>query len=151
MGLADNEIIKIAIAEDHTLFRQAISIQINTWDSYKVILEAANGRELLDNIRPRRQPDIVLLDLNMPVMDGYETLKALKNDFPDIKVIVLTGYHSEELILQIIRLGARGYLNKNEETPSIKKSHRRNAAYRLLFQRPYGCTAYEKSAAKQIA
>lgn len=84
MQWPDNTLIKIAVADDHHLFREAICSNIDTWENCKVIIQAANGRQLLDKLQIKNQPDLALIDLEMPEMNGYETIKALKEKHPDI-------------------------------------------------------------------
>lgn len=103
----------IAIADDHTLLASALSDMIRKFDNYDVSLVAENGRDLLDQLAISTQlPDILLLDLSMPVMDGFETAGQLRQLYPSIKILALSMDDREEHIIKIIRDGARGYLLK---------------------------------------
>lgn len=118
----NHTLIKLAVADDHVLFREAICAQINTWDDCKVILQAANGRQLLDRLNNNNLPDVALIDIAMPEMNGYETMKALKEKYPAIKLMALSAYNSNEMVCQLIKLGARGFVNKNDDAIRLKKA-----------------------------
>ncbi len=106
--------INIAIADDHTLIRKGIVEIISSFKQYNVIIEAGNGAELLNGINESETPpDICILDISMPVMNGYETLKIIKRTWPDMKVLVLTMFNNEFSILKMVLGGARGYLLKD--------------------------------------
>lgn len=103
----------IAIADDHTLLAAALSDMIRKFEKYDVSLVAENGRDLLDQLAISTQlPDILLLDLSMPVMDGFETAMHLRKLYPAIRILALSMDDREEHIIRIIRDGARGYLLK---------------------------------------
>jgi DNA-binding NarL/FixJ family response regulator len=105
--------IKVMIAEDHEVVRKGLMALIKN-NSRKVIVtgDASNGKELL-HLVAADQPDIIILDIEMPVLDGKETLQLLKIKYPGIKVIILSMYHDEAFVAEFIRRGARGYLHKN--------------------------------------
>lgn len=106
--------INIALADDETLFRKGIQILVEGFDNMEVVLEAENGQDLLDKLSiSDALPDIILLDLNMPVLDGVETAKILQKKFSDLKIIILSSYFSKAFIINMIELGASGYLAKN--------------------------------------
>jgi len=104
--------IKIAIADDHQLFREAMVALIKELDYLKVICEAADGEELLKVIK-EKMPDIVLMDLEMPGMDGMDATAVITKKYPDVKVIALTQYPNEKLISHMMKQGARAYLLKD--------------------------------------
>ena len=103
---------RIAIAENHTLTRKGYVSLLNGHGNMQVIAEAANNKELI-KILEKSQPDIVLLDLEMPVMDGKEALKVIKVRFPAIKVIILSFHRQEHVIVEVIKLGANAYIVKD--------------------------------------
>src|SRR5258708_10730887 len=105
--------VKIAMVDDHILLRDALASVIDRFDNCKVILLAAHGKELLEKMQPDDLPDLVILDLNMPEMDGYETARHLRMNYPDIYVLVLTMYDSEITLLRLLHAGARGFLKKD--------------------------------------
>lgn len=113
--------LKLAVADDQVMFRKGLRLLLRTFDKVELIIEANNGQELLDAIA-KNQPDIILLDLRMPVMDGLEATEKIKATYPDIKIILLTSYDDEELINQLMRVGANGYLLKNEEPEVLKEA-----------------------------
>ncbi len=113
--------IKVAIADDQTLFRKGIAALINSFEEMEVVFEAENGRELLDLCSNERvKPDVIILDLSMPVLNGLETLKILKEDYPAIRVVILTIHEAENFVLSTIQAGANGYLAKNAEPEEVE-------------------------------
>ena len=113
--------IKLGIAEDHKLLRQDLVSLLDKKKEFSVIFDAANGRELLSFLE-QECPDILLLDLVMPEMDGFEALKYIKIKYPLVKVIVLSSYYEDEFILETVRNGARGFLAKNTDLGSLLKA-----------------------------
>lgn len=114
--------IPVAVIDDHVLLRSALSRLVNTFDQYTVLFEADNGRHLKEKIQQHLVPEIVLLDVNMPEMDGFETTQWLHKNYPFIKVLVLSMLSDERTIIKIFRLGARGYLLKNTDPDELKKA-----------------------------
>jgi two-component system, NarL family, invasion response regulator UvrY len=110
----------IAITDDHALIRNALARLVNTLDGYSVLFEASNGKDLRAKIMQHLVPDIVLLDVNMPEIDGFETTKWLQKNYPQIKVLVLSMLSDETTIIKMFRLGAKGYLLKNTEPAELK-------------------------------
>jgi len=110
----------IIIADDHPLFLEGIRSMLEKIEGLKVLATVNNGRQLIDSLQ-KNIPDIVLLDLNMPHLDGIETLKIIRTQFPKIKVIILTSYSQPELIREIKLLGASGYLLKKSSSFHIEK------------------------------
>ena len=107
--------IKVALADDHKLLRKGLAGLISSLENYKVIFEADNGKDFLRQLSGAELPDIVLMDINMPEMDGYDTTAWLKKNHPSIKVLALSMYDDEESIIRMIRCGARGYILKDME------------------------------------
>jgi DNA-binding NarL/FixJ family response regulator len=114
--------IQVALVDDHRLFRSGIASLINNFKGYKVLFEAANGEELIRRISPKFKPDIILLDINMPVMNGTLTAKWLKNKYPDIGVIVLSMLDDAEKVLEMLKLGVKGYLLKDAEPFEVEQA-----------------------------
>jgi len=114
------EQIKIAMVDDHVLLRNALASLINGFDHCKVVYEANNGSELIGRFRSGLLPDLVLLDLNMPVMDGYETAQWLKDNHPQINVLMLTMYDSELTLIRLLQAGVKGFLKKDVEPQELK-------------------------------
>lgn len=112
--------IKIAMVDDHVLLRDALAVVINGFDHCRVIQLASNGKELLEKMQEDHLPNLVILDLNMPEMDGYETAKYLRINHPNIYVLVLTMYDSEISLLRMLKAGARGFLKKDIHPGELK-------------------------------
>lgn len=103
----------VAIADDHVMMRKGTVAFINSYPDFSVIIEADNGKELLDAIeKSDPKPDIAIVDINMPVMNGYDTVIALRNRWPDVKILILTMINDEFSIIRMLRNGAKGYLLK---------------------------------------
>jgi DNA-binding NarL/FixJ family response regulator len=113
-----SEPIKVAIADDHVLFRAGVKTTLSMHKDIKMIAEADNGMQLL-NILKHVQPDVILLDIQMPIMDGIATLPEIKQLYPDIKVIMLTMHNDHSMISKLMELGANSYLTKNSDSEII--------------------------------
>ena len=114
--------IPIAIVDDQHLIRKALAVLINMFPNYYVLLDAKNGKELQEQLNPNEPPKIVLLDIVMPVMDGYETAEWLRITYPQIKVLALSTMDAESAIIRMIKHGARGYLLKDANTGELKQA-----------------------------
>lgn len=120
--MKQNYLIRLAIADDHSMFREAISIIIDSWENCKVVIQAENGRQLLDKLDPELPPDLVIVDLHMPVLNGYETITTLRQKYPLINILAISVYQSEEMIWQLIECGAQGFINKTDDILKLKKA-----------------------------
>ncbi|PVX46905.1 LuxR family two component transcriptional regulator [Flavobacterium sp. 103] len=108
------ETIKIILADDEVLFRKGISFLLSREENIEVIFEASDGIELIDFLKgDNPKPDIVIMDLKMPLLNGIEATKIIHRDFSDIKIIALTSYDSKSFIANMIDVGAVSYLVKN--------------------------------------
>ncbi len=115
--------IKVAIADDHKIFRKGVIISLRHFSNIKFIFEAENGQELLDYLASNEEnPDVILMDLRMPVKDGIITTKYISENYPDIMVIVLTMHEDEKFVIHLMENGAHGYLLKSTEPDEIKKA-----------------------------
>jgi two-component system invasion response regulator UvrY len=114
--------ILVAIADDHSLLRGALASLIDSFGEYSVLFEANNGKEVRPLIHQHGIPDIMLVDVNMPEMDGFETTKWLHANYPQIKVLVLSMLSDERTIIRMVRLGAKGYLLKNTDPEELKEA-----------------------------
>jgi DNA-binding NarL/FixJ family response regulator len=115
------KVIKVAIADDHKIFRKGVILSLRPFTNIKFVQEAGNGEELLEQL-PLTTPDVVLMDLRMPLKDGIETTKVLSKQFPNIHVIVLSMYEDERFVYHMMENGAHGYLLKNAEPQEIRKA-----------------------------
>ena len=127
------DLITLAVADDHNLFREAICAQINTWDDCKVIIQASNGKELLDRLHINHLPNVAIIDIAMPEMNGYETILSINENFPSVKLMAISGYDSLEMVCKLIKCGARGFVNKNDDTNRLKKAISENCPKGILF------------------
>jgi len=105
--------IRIALADDHVLLRNSLGRLINGMVNCSVIIEAANGRQLISQLNANDLPDLVLLDLNMPVLDGFETAAWLYNKYPSVRILMLTMYESDQALVRLLQSGVRGFLKKD--------------------------------------
>ena len=116
--------IKIALCDDHTLFRVGMSIILGQVHDVELILEAANGQELIDRM-PGKMPDVVLLDLQMPVLDGTATADYIRAHWPLVKIIVLTMHDEDRMVLHLLEKGVSGYLLKDAEAGEVETAIRK--------------------------
>jgi DNA-binding NarL/FixJ family response regulator len=115
------EEIKVAIADDHKIFRKGVILSLRSYTDLKFVMEADNGQELLDRI-PETMPDVVLCDLKMPIKDGIDATKMITKNYPNIRVIILTMYEDERFVGHLMDCGAAGYLLKSTEPTEIRKA-----------------------------
>jgi len=104
--------IRILAVDDHALVRQGVALLVGTQPDMTLVGEASNGREAIQQFRTHR-PDVTLMDLQMPEMNGFDAIIAIRGQFPDAKIIVLTTYRGDVQILRALKAGAQGYLLKN--------------------------------------
>jgi two-component system, NarL family, response regulator DegU len=112
---------KVYIADDHTLFRKAMVNLLRTFDRVSDVKDAENGKELLALIKTDK-PDVAIVDLQMPIMDGAETCENIIGRYPDIKIIILTMHDSEKFILHMMETGVHAFLLKNTEPEELEKA-----------------------------
>ena len=113
--------LKLAIADDHELFRKGFISMLSGVPDFEFVLEAANGQELLDKMAT--QPvDIVLMDLQMPVMDGMQATEILLEKYPDVKVIVVSMFDEDRFVIHMLEKGVHGYLLKDTSTDEVEKA-----------------------------
>ena len=114
-------VIRVAIADDHKIFRKGVILSLRPYTNIKFILEAENGDELLAGLK-NEVPDVVLMDLRMPQKDGIETTKIISKQYPNVFVLVLSMYEDERFVSHLMENGANGYLLKNAEPQEIRKA-----------------------------
>lgn len=113
--------IRIVLADDHEIFRDGFKVMIKKQPSVQLVGEAADGEELIRQTRQLR-PDVVITDIKMPVMDGVEATKQLTSEFPEIGIIALSMFDEENLIVEMLEAGAKGYLLKNAHKDEIMEA-----------------------------
>jgi len=122
--------ITVAIADDHALVRESVTTRIEDDGDIDVIIKAANGKELITAIEQKKvRPDVCLIDIMMPEMDGFQTVEHMRQHWPDIKLLVLTGYLREMYVVQMIYAGVNGYLSKNSHPRVVKEAIRHVVEY----------------------
>ncbi len=111
---------QVAIIDDHVLLRNALAKLITSFENYSILFEGDNGKEIKLRIEQQIIPDIILLDVNMPDMDGYESVRWLHKNHPQIKVLALSMYSDEGTIIKMLRLGAKGYILKSVDPEELR-------------------------------
>ena len=104
--------IKIALADDHKLLRNALAALINSYGDCEVLFEANNGKEFCEMVK-NQKPDIAILDFNMPELNGYDTSCWLKKHHPDVNVLILSMFDTELLLIKLLQVGVRGFMKKD--------------------------------------
>jgi DNA-binding NarL/FixJ family response regulator len=115
------KLITIAIADDFKIYRDGLKVSLAGDDNFKVVFEADNGEELLEGCKTIL-PDVIIMDLKMPIMDGMEATKQVKKLYPQVKVLVVSMYDDDKFIIHLMEIGANGYLLKNTEPTEIRKA-----------------------------
>jgi DNA-binding NarL/FixJ family response regulator len=152
------DIINVAIADDHKIFRKGVILSLKAYHNIRFILEAKNGEELIKGIE-QEQPDIVLMDLKMPIKDGIETTKYLNKHFPEIRILILTMFEDERFVGHLMDSGANGYLLKSTEPAEIKQGimdvmntgfYLNNFVNRVLIKKNYAKQKFNPNLNNQI-
>ena len=118
MKKPDNQPIKVIIADDHVLFRSGVRAALSVKKDVELIAEADNGMQLL-NLLKHMEPDVILLDIQMPIMDGIATLPEIRKLYPQVKVIILSMHNDHSMISKLMEIGANSYLTKNSDSETI--------------------------------
>lgn len=109
--------IRIALVDDHALFRNGLKLLLS--DRFSVVMEAQNGKEFIDNLTPDNAPDVVLMDISMPVMNGIDAARAAITKVPELKIIALSMFGEEDYYYEMINAGAKGFLLKNSDIKDV--------------------------------
>jgi|SRR5579859_138095 len=118
----NSKLIKVALADDHEMVNEFVGKEIDRLDGYKVTYQAKNGKDLIEQLQYNYLPDLVILDMDMPVMDGRATAKWFRKNYPEIPIIALTTYDSEVLTIMLIQLGVRGVVTKDMRIHDLKRA-----------------------------
>lgn len=112
--------IKVGLVDDHVLLRTALASLIDSFEDCKVIIQSSTGEEFIQETKKGLIPDVLLLDLNMPVMDGYDTARWLQTNHPEIHVLMLTMYDTEIALIRLLQAGVKGFLKKDIHPSELK-------------------------------
>ena len=153
------EQIKVAIADDHQIFRKGVILSMRAYTNIEFIFEASNGEELLQKIKEQEEPDVILCDLKMPIKDGIDATKQITKDYPRVRVIILTMYEDERFVGHLMDCGAAGYLLKSTEPSEIRSAIQdvmKTGFYlnpfvnRVLIKKNYGKQKFNPSLSTEI-
>ncbi|MFB6456407.1 response regulator [Chitinophaga sp. Hz27] len=111
--------IRIALVDDHTLFRQGLISLLSEYKEIQLVFEAANGREMQEKIKLDDLPDVILLDINMPIVDGYTSAQWLRQHYPAVHILALSTFEDDKPIIKMLKNGAGGYLLKESRIGDV--------------------------------
>jgi DNA-binding NarL/FixJ family response regulator len=115
----EDQVIQIAIVDDHTLFRQGIGSLLSEYKEIEILFDAANGLELKDKLPRYPLPQVIIMDITMPLMNGYETTAWIKQNYPQVKVLALSMFEEDEPIIKMLKNGAGGYILKESKASDL--------------------------------
>jgi DNA-binding NarL/FixJ family response regulator len=115
-------IVRVALVDDHALLRSGLAALIQTFEGYTVLFEADNGKEFIRQLETQPLPDIILLDITMPEMNGFETAAWIRKNKPSIKILVLSMMDNDTVVISLIKQGARGYILKDSKPAIFKQA-----------------------------
>ena len=125
---------KVALVDDHALLRSGLASVVNSFGEFTVVFEADHGKQFIELLKTKERPDIVLLDINMPEMDGFETSKWIRNNCPEIKILVLSMRDDDHSIIRMLQNGAKGYILKDTKPESLRTALREVSDRGFFFQ-----------------
>lgn len=111
--------LKIVLVDDHKLFRKSLSNWLSTQEQFNILFEANNGKEFIEKLDPQNLPEVVLMDISMPVMNGFEATEWLQQNYPQVKVLAISMYDAEMTIIKMLQCGAKGYLLKDTDPKEL--------------------------------
>lgn len=113
--------IHIALADDHSILRKGVAEILSKFENFSVVIEAGNGKELIDKIEAAKTPpDVCVVDINMPEMNGYDTAAAIKQRWPKVRILALSMYDTELNVIKMLRSGAHGYVLKDSDPEDLR-------------------------------
>ncbi len=124
--------IQLAVVDDHNLFRKGMISILRQVPDFEVVMEATNGQEFLDKL-PNQAIDVVLMDLQMPILDGIKTTEIVRANFPDVKVVILSMQDEDQFVLHLMEIGANGYLLKDTDPEEVEKAIRKVHETEMYF------------------
>lgn len=116
------ETVNIALVDDHALFRNGLKLLLDNVRNFKVVMEASNGSEFINQLADGKLPDIVLMDISMPIMNGIEATQVAVGKYPDIKIIALSMFGEEDYYYKMISVGVKGFLLKNSDIKDVMEA-----------------------------
>ena len=134
--------LRIGIVDDHLLFRRSLVMLVNTFPNTKVVLQAGNGQELLAQLNAVAI-DLLLLDIQMPAMDGFQTCTTIKRLYPDIKILIISQLSTREAIHKVMELGANGFFSKNSNPEQLEQAIRGIKDKEFYFEQELGAIVRE--------
>lgn len=123
--------IKIALIDDHVILRKSLAVLIGMFKDFEIVMQADNGLDFINQLTPKQLPDIAVLDITMPVMDGVETARWLKQNHPQVKVLALSMLKNDLIIIRMLKNGAGGYILKDCEPAELR------AALHNVYEKGY--------------
>ena len=118
----NKNITRIALVDDHVLLRNGLASLIQSFEGYTVLFQADNGKDFIQQLKSNPLPDIILLDITMPEMNGFETAAWIKQNAPSIKILVLSMMDNDEVVISMLKAGARGYILKDNKPAVFKQA-----------------------------
>jgi DNA-binding NarL/FixJ family response regulator len=118
----NKNITSIALVDDHALLRNGLASLIESFDGYSVLFQADNGKDFIQQLQVDTMPDIILLDITMPEMNGFETASWIRQNAPSIKILVLSMMDNDEIVISMLKAGARGYILKDSKPAVFKQA-----------------------------
>jgi two-component system invasion response regulator UvrY len=122
MAAVETKKITVGLADDHLLLRTALVKMVNEFGNCRVVLDVGNGNDLIEKLKSGIKPDVLILDLNMPGMNGYDVAEQIVRDFPDVNILVLTMYDQEMALVRLLQVGIKGFLKKDIYPEELKKA-----------------------------
>ena len=115
-------LVRLAIVDDHILFRKGLRALLSGYEGIEVVCEAGNGQELLECLDQGACPDVVLMDMQMPVLDGLQTTRLLRTQFPEVRVVIISMHDDPSLVGNMLAEGAHSYLVKNSSPEEVRNA-----------------------------
>jgi two-component system invasion response regulator UvrY len=112
----------VVLVDDHVLLRKGLANLIESFGDYTVLFQADNGKNFIEKLKPNNLPEVVLMDINMPLMDGYETSMWLRDNHPRIKILALSMYDNENAVIRMFKAGVKGYILKDCDPSELKSA-----------------------------